>query len=120
MPQAQVPVVSNLLSFGRVLRRHGIDVHPGRLLDVIEALGHVNVGSRLDVYHTCRALLVHRHEQLEIYDRVFDAFWQGRDIDARVGGRPGEPRATVEFQEDLILPGVSGAEAIERDETTRE
>ena len=120
MEQAQAPVVSNLLKFGRVLRRHGIDVHPGRLLDVIEALGHVNVGSRLDVYHTCRALLVHRHEQLEIFDRAFDAFWQDRDIDVRVGGRPGEPRATVEFQEGLVLPDVSGAEALESDDTTRE
>jgi len=120
MQQAQVPVVSNLLKFGRVLRRHGIDVHPGRLLDVIDALGHVNVGLRLDVYHTCRALLVHRHEQLEIFDRAFNAFWQDRDIDARVGGRDGEPRATVEFREGLVLPDVPGAEALESDETTRE
>lgn len=71
------PVVANLLTFGRALRRTGIDVHPGRLLDVVEALGHVNVASRDDVYYTCRALLVHRHEQLAMFDRAFDAFWRG-------------------------------------------
>ena len=39
-------LLENLLIFGRVLRRAGIDVHPGRLLDVIEALGYVDLGSR--------------------------------------------------------------------------
>ena len=45
-------LLDNLLVFGRVLRRAGIDVHPGRLLDVVEALGHVNLGARDEVYHT--------------------------------------------------------------------
>ena len=62
-------LLDNLLIFGRVLRRAGIDVHRGRLLDVIEALGHVNLGARDEVYHACRALLVHRHEQIAIFDR---------------------------------------------------
>ena len=69
-------LLDNLLIFGRVLRRAGIDVHPGRLLDLIEALGHVNLGARDEVYHTCRALLVHRHEQIAIFDRAFAAFWR--------------------------------------------
>jgi uncharacterized protein len=77
MPHASSPVVVNLLMFGRALRRTGIEVHPGRLLDVVEALGHVNVAARDDVYYTCRALLVHRHEQLAMFDRAFDAFWRG-------------------------------------------
>ena len=62
-------LLDNLLIFGRLLRRAGIDVHPGRLLDVIEALGHVNLGARDEVYHACRALLVHRQEQIAIFDR---------------------------------------------------
>jgi uncharacterized protein with von Willebrand factor type A (vWA) domain len=69
-------LLDNLLVFGRILRREGIDVHPGRLLDVVEALGHVNLAARDEVYHTCRALLVHRHEQLAIFDRVFTTFWR--------------------------------------------
>ena len=46
MPSPQSAFVSNLLTFGRVLRQSGLDVHLGRLLDVIEALGHVNLGAR--------------------------------------------------------------------------
>ena len=55
---------SNLIVFGRLLRALGLEVHIGRLLDVVEALQHVDLGARDDVYHTCRALLVHRHEDL--------------------------------------------------------
>jgi hypothetical protein len=55
-------------------------VHTGRLLDVTEALQHVDLGSRDEVYHTCRALLVYRHEDLPIFDRAFEAFWMGRSV----------------------------------------
>src|SRR5687767_13939413 len=68
-------MLDNLLAFGRLLRREGIEVHPGRMLDVVEALAHVNLAARDEVYYACRALLVHRHEQLTIFDRVFAAFW---------------------------------------------
>src|SRR5262249_48226487 len=68
----------NLLYFGRLLRRAGIDVHPGRMIDVVEALGHVNLAARDEVYHTCRALLVHRPEQLAVFDLAFDKFWRQR------------------------------------------
>jgi uncharacterized protein with von Willebrand factor type A (vWA) domain len=74
-----------LLLFGRLLRRLGLDVHTGRLLDASDALTHVDIGSREQVFHTCRALLVHRHEDLPLFDRAFDAFWQGNESG---GSRP--------------------------------
>ena len=76
-------LVRNLLAFGRLLRRLGLDVHPGRMLDVTEALQHVDIGARDDVYHACRSLLVHRYDDIEIFGRAFDAFWSGaKDPDA--------------------------------------
>jgi hypothetical protein len=79
--------VDNLMVFGRVLRGRGLDVHVGRLLDVIEALPLVHVASRDEVYFTCRALLVHRHEDLATFDAAFDAFWRSHD--------PSRPRHAV-------------------------
>ena len=69
-------LVHNLLVFGRLLRRLGLEVHVGRLLDVVEALQHVNLGARDEVFHTCRSLLVYRHDDLPLFDRAFDAFWR--------------------------------------------
>jgi uncharacterized protein len=71
-------LLRNLLAFGRLLRRLGIEVHPGRMLDVAEALQHMDIRVRDEVYHACRALLVHRYEDLAIFDRAFDAFWSDR------------------------------------------
>jgi uncharacterized protein with von Willebrand factor type A (vWA) domain len=98
-------LLDNLLIFGRVLRRAGIDVHPGRLLDVIEALGHVNLGARDEVYHTCRALLVHRQEQIAVFDRAFAAFWrEHHEEEARSDPRPDESRAATVAIEEVLAP----------------
>jgi len=75
-------LLDNLLLFGRILRAAGIAVHPGRLLDVVFALQHVDLRSRDEVYYACRALLVHRPEQIAIFDRAFDAFWTAHTSDA--------------------------------------
>jgi uncharacterized protein len=86
-----------LLEFGRILRSLGLDVHVGRMLDATEALLHVDIRRRDDVYHTLRALFVHRHEDLKAFDDAFEAFWEGRRH--VVEGPPGdnaredEPRA---------------------------
>ena len=48
------------------------------MLDAVEALPHVDIGRRDDVYHTLRALLVHRREDLALFDRAFDTFWGER------------------------------------------
>jgi hypothetical protein len=71
-------LLQNLLVFGRLLRTLGLEVHMGRMLDVVEALQHVDLGARDEVYYTCRALLVHRQEDLALFERAFDAFWRGR------------------------------------------
>jgi uncharacterized protein len=71
-------LLDNLLVFGRLLRTLGLEVHMGRMLDVVDALQHVDLGERDEVYHTCRALLVHRREDLAVFDRAFEAFWRGR------------------------------------------
>jgi uncharacterized protein with von Willebrand factor type A (vWA) domain len=86
-------LVSNLLVFGRLLRALGLEVHVGRLLDVAEALQHVNLGARDDVFHTCRTLLVHRHDDLATFERAFDAFWRvhGHELTRREPPSIGEP-----------------------------
>ena len=66
----------NVLLFGRVLRAAGLDVHHARLLDALRALEWIDVGRRDEVHATLRALLVHRQEDLERFDRAFDLFFR--------------------------------------------
>lgn len=70
--------VDNLIAFGRLLRRHGLQVDTGRLIDLASSLEHVDLGAREDVQAACRALLVHRHEDFPTFDRLFELFWTGK------------------------------------------
>ena len=71
-------LLHNLIVFGRLLRSRGLDGDVGRLLDTAGALQHVDLGARDEVFHTCRALLVRRHEDLPIFDAAFDVVLESR------------------------------------------
>ena len=66
----------NLIHFGRLLRNLGLDAQAGRMLDVAEALGHVDIGRRADFYHTLQTLLVRRAQDLPVFDEAFRVFWR--------------------------------------------
>jgi len=69
-------LLHNLLLFGRLLRSLGMDVNPGSMIDLVDALQFVEIGRRSDFYFTARSLLVHRYEDLLLFDRAFALFWQ--------------------------------------------
>jgi len=69
-------LVPNLLLFGRVLRAAGVHVHRERMVDAIQATEWVGVRSRADLRATLCALLVHRHEDLPLFNEAFDLFFR--------------------------------------------
>ena len=71
-------LLHNLLIFGRLLRRLGLDVHHGRMLDAVRVLEDIGVSRRADVRSALRTLLVHRREELPLFDEAFDVFWRQR------------------------------------------
>jgi uncharacterized protein with von Willebrand factor type A (vWA) domain len=110
-----------LLGFGRYLRSLGLDIHVGRMLDAVEALPHVDIGRRDDVYHTLRALFVHRREDLTLFDQAFDTFWGERQpatslpddsqsVAQSLRGRDG--RAESPALHDTASPDESGEPAL--------
>ncbi len=68
----------NLLVFGRILRRAGVAVPANWISDASAALPLVDIGKRADVFHTLRALLIRRHEDLLVFERAFNQFWRAR------------------------------------------
>jgi len=66
----------NLLLFGRILRRLGLDVNPGRMMDLISALDHIEIGRKSDFFYSARTLLVHEREDLPLFDEAFELFWR--------------------------------------------
>jgi len=71
-------LLHNLLLFGRVLRSLGLDVNPGRMIDLVTALEYIPIGSRTDFYYAARGLLVHRRDDIALFDEAFEIFWRSR------------------------------------------
>jgi uncharacterized protein with von Willebrand factor type A (vWA) domain len=68
-------LVRHVVAFGRVLHEAGIEVGPGRIQDALRGLDAVELTSQDDVYWTLRQTLVSRHDELDIFDRAFRAWF---------------------------------------------
>ena len=66
----------NLLLFGRVLRQLGLDINPGRMMDLVSALEHIEIGNKPDFFFAARTLLVHDREDLPLFDEAYELFWR--------------------------------------------
>jgi uncharacterized protein with von Willebrand factor type A (vWA) domain len=66
----------NVTHFARVLRRAGVPVGPDRVLAALEAIEAVGFSRRDDVHAALSAVMLDRHDQQEIFDQAFDAFWR--------------------------------------------
>jgi uncharacterized protein with von Willebrand factor type A (vWA) domain len=64
------------VGFCRVLRRAGLRLPATATINFVESLGVLGVEDRDGVYWAGRATLVHRPEDLALYDRVFATFWE--------------------------------------------
>ncbi|MBV8259011.1 MAG: hypothetical protein JO073_14460, partial [Actinobacteria bacterium] len=68
-------VVRHIVTFGRVLREAGLEVGPGRIQDALRGLDAVQLERSDDVYWTLRQTLVSRMEDLDAFDRAFEAWF---------------------------------------------
>ena len=76
-PEGQA-FLSNALSFVALLRRAGLPVTLGQALDFLRGLELIGLDERRRVFHTARALLVTRREDLALFTALFESFWSTR------------------------------------------
>jgi len=93
-------ITAHVVSFGRVLRRAGLQVGTGQIMDALRALEILGVQRRSDVYQAFYSIFVMRHEQVGLFDQAFHLFWRAPSklpqmmglilpsIDLPRGGRP--------------------------------
>ncbi|MGY8993587.1 MAG: vWA domain-containing protein [Rhodospirillales bacterium] len=84
---ASVPLVAesgrigeNVMHFARVLRKAGLPVGPGRVIDALKAIAVVGIIRRDDLYWTLHAVFVSRRDQRELFDQAFHVFWRNPRI----------------------------------------
>ncbi|HKR19902.1 MAG TPA: VWA domain-containing protein [Stellaceae bacterium] len=98
-------LVANIMYFARTLRAAGLPVGPGRVLQAVEAVRAVGVGSRDDFYWTLHAVFVNRRDQRLIFDQAFHVFWRNPKLLERMMGL---------LLPELQVPREDGAEMSRR------
>ena len=68
-------LVRHVVAFGRVLRAAGLDVGPGRVAEALSGLDNVSIGVKDDVYWALRLTLVSKADDIELFDRAFEAWF---------------------------------------------
>lgn len=95
-------LLANLLLFGRLLRALGLDINPGRMMDLVKALAYVDIGRKSDFHNTARALLIHNKDDLPLFDMAFNLFWRRHRDGVRLQWTNIQPARRSE--QPLIVP----------------
>ncbi|SLN38602.1 VWA domain containing CoxE-like protein [Roseivivax jejudonensis] len=86
----------NITHFARALRKAGLPVGPGRVVDAVRAVEAAGFTSRTDFYWTLHACFVSRPEHRAVFDQVFRLYWR-------------DPRY-LEHMMSMMLPAVRGVQ----------
>lgn len=85
----------NVTHFARALRRAGLPIGPGRVIDAVRAVGAAGFTDKQDFYWTLHACFVNRPEHREVFGQVFRLYWR-------------DPRF-MEHMMAMMLPAIRGA-----------
>jgi len=72
-------MTDNIVGFARALRAAGLPVGPGAVIDALDALQLIEIGSRDDLYATLEAIFVKRREHLLIFAQAFALFFRAAE-----------------------------------------
>jgi uncharacterized protein with von Willebrand factor type A (vWA) domain len=86
----------NIAHFARALRKAGLPVGPGRLVDAIRAVEAAGFTEKRDFYWTLHACFVSRPEHRAVFAQVFRLFWR-------------DPRY-LEHMMAMMVPAVRGVQ----------
>ena len=89
-------LAQNILHFARALRRAGLPVGPGRVVDAVRAVEAAGFTDRMDFYWTLHACFVSRPEQRLVFAQVFRLYWR-------------DPRY-LEHMMSMMLPAIRGVQ----------
>ena len=95
-------LTSTLVGFARVLRAAGVAATPDRVHGTVAAVGHLDVARRDDVYWAGRLTLCSDPDDIERYDRAFDAWFGGRLAP------PARVVPPVQVVRPVAVPGADG------------
>jgi len=98
LPPLDIPdagkLTHNIVHFARALRKAGLPVGPGAVIDAVRAVQAAGFSEREDFYWVLHSVFVKRPEQRTVFAQVFRLYWR-------------DPRF-LEHMMSLMLPAVRG------------
>ena len=89
-------LAGNITHFARALRRAGLPIGPGRVIDAIRAVEAAGFSNKIDFYWTLHACFVNRPEHRAIFAQLFRLYWR-------------DPRY-LEHMMAAMLPAIRGVQ----------
>ncbi|WP_347312133.1 vWA domain-containing protein [Defluviimonas sp. SAOS-178_SWC] len=89
-------LTANITHFARALRKAGLRIGPGRVLDAIRAVEAAGFSEKRDFYWVLHAVFVSRPEERAVFAQIFRLYWR-------------DPRY-LEHMMSLMLPAVRGVQ----------
>lgn len=89
-------LAGNITHFARALRRAGLPIGPGRVIDAIRAVEAAGFSEKRDFYWTLHACFVNRPEHARIFSQLFRLYWR-------------DPRF-LEHMMAAMLPAIRGVQ----------
>jgi uncharacterized protein len=77
-------LADNITHFARALRKAGLKIGPGAVIDAVEAVEAIGIGSREEFYTALFCVFVKRHEDKAVFDEAFKLFWRSRELIAKM------------------------------------
>ncbi len=124
-------LAGNITHFARALRRAGLPIGPGRVIDAIRAVEVAGFTERRDFYWTLHACFVNRPEHRVIFRQIFRLYWRDprylehmmaamlpaiRGVQEERAGQAGEKRAA-----EALLDGAEAPDFdVQKDEDEAE
>lgn len=123
-------LAGNITHFARALRRAGLPIGPGRVIDAIRAVEAVGFTDKRDFYWTLHACFVNRPEHGRVFAQLFRLYWRDprylehmmaamlpalRGVQEDRPAQPAEKRAA-----EALLDGADAPPQEDTDETSEE
>ncbi len=118
-------LADNITHFARALRKAGLPVGPGRVIEAIRAVEAAGFTARADFYWALHAVFVSRPEQRQVFAQVFRLFWRDprylehmmaamlpsiRGVQEERPAEAGAKRAAEALLDGMLPPDVEHAE----------
>jgi uncharacterized protein len=115
-------MLGQVVGFARLLHRAGVEVNSGNLIDLCQSFQFIDVSERRDFYAAARATLVCRFDDLDTFDKVFQAFWHApvQQEDVELTDDLAEDESELDVPEELGDPVEMLSEAEDEEEAEGE